>query len=135
MCARTVILDHDSVQAVLSYEFSDLGVCEQLDVPGARNPVDEIPRHALAQVVAPYEQINPPRASRHVHRRLARRVAPAPPHRPPPPPPAAPPRLPPPYERTSPPRAPRQVPGRLARRVAPADDHRLLAFAPLGLGL
>ncbi len=41
-----------------------MGGCEHLDVPGARNPVDEIPRHALAQVVAPYEQINSQCASR-----------------------------------------------------------------------
>src|SRR5215212_7492593 len=54
-----------------------LGVGEQLDVPCVRDPVDEVPRHALAQVVAPYEQVDPLRASRQKQRGLARRVAPA----------------------------------------------------------
>src|SRR5215218_6518589 len=75
--AGAVVLDHDTLQAVLPREFSDLCVREQLDVLGIHDPVDEIPRHALGQVVAPYEQVNPPRASRQEQRRLARRVAPA----------------------------------------------------------
>src|SRR5215218_458794 len=74
---RAVILDYGPLQAVLSHEFSDLCTGEQLDVLGGRDPVDEILRHAFAQVASPYEQVNPPRASGQKHRRLASRVAPA----------------------------------------------------------
>src|SRR5215218_8288761 len=74
---RAVVLDYGPLQAVLSHEFSDLCAGEQLDVLGGRDPVDEILRHALAQVASPYEQVNPPCASGQEHCRLARRVAPA----------------------------------------------------------
>src|SRR5215208_4870725 len=74
---RAVILDYGPIQAVLSHEFSDLRVGEQLDVLGGRDSVDEILRHALTQVASPYKQVNPSRASRQKQRRLARRVAPA----------------------------------------------------------
>src|SRR5215213_3080312 len=76
-CARAVVLDHDPLQAVFSHEFSDLRAGEQLDVLGGCDPVDEILRHALAQVASPYEQVNPPCASGQEQCRLARRVAPA----------------------------------------------------------
>src|SRR5215210_8273850 len=74
---RAVVLDYGPLQAVLSHEFSDLRAGEQLDVLGGRDPVDEVPRHALAQVASPYEQVSPSRASRQKQRGLARRVAPA----------------------------------------------------------
>src|SRR5829696_5920222 len=74
---RAVILDYGPLQAVLSHEFSDLRAGEQLDVLGGRDPVDEILRHALAQVASPYEQVNSSRASSQEHCRLASRVAPA----------------------------------------------------------
>src|SRR5829696_5523718 len=74
---RAVILDYGPLQAVLSHEFSDLRAGEQLDVLGGRDPVDEILRHAFAQVASPYKQVNPPRASGQEQCRLSRRVAPA----------------------------------------------------------
>src|SRR5215217_5463205 len=76
-CARAVVPYNDPPQAVFSHELPNLGVGEQLDVPCVRDPVDEVPRHALAKVVAPYEQVDPLCASRQKQCGLARRVAPA----------------------------------------------------------
>src|SRR5215212_4671851 len=76
-CARAVVLYRDPLQAILSQELPDLGVGEQRDVLGGCKPVYEVPRHAFAQVLAPYEQVDPPRASGQEQRCLARRVAPA----------------------------------------------------------
>src|SRR5215212_4877796 len=62
---------------ILSHEFTHLGVREEFDIFGRRDSLEEIPRHALSQVVSPYEQVDPLCASRQEQHRLARRVAPA----------------------------------------------------------
>src|SRR5215217_8740891 len=64
--ARAVVFDDDPFQVLLSQEAPDLRAGEQFDVRGGHYPVDEVPRHALAQISRPYEQVDLPRTPRQV---------------------------------------------------------------------
>ena len=56
-------------------QLPDFGVGEQLYVPGALYAIHQVAGHALAEVVAPDDQVNLAGAAGEKDRRLARRVA------------------------------------------------------------
>ena len=73
---RAVILDHDPIQAVFSRELSHPGADQQFDVRGVRNPGRRGTSTCSCLELLPYEQVNPPRASRQKQRRLAAELPP-----------------------------------------------------------